>query len=534
MGSNHVLLETERLVLRQFTEDDAGNLYDLDSDPEVMRFLSGGAPTPRAVIEADILPRFLHFEDRLPGFGFWAAIDKATGDFLGWFSLRPSDEVDPREASIGFRLRQAVWGQGYATEGARALIRLGFTRLGVQRVVATTYQDNLASRRVMEKAGMTLSRTFRLTAADLDRVDTYALSSHELWDGEDVEYSFQKADWEQQERNHMTKPVVAVTIGQAHYARMMSPAAWNALAAFADVVHHPGQEPAAKDDLLALLPGADGCLTSWGVACLDADVIAAAPRLQIMAHMGSSVARFVSDTLWQRGIRVTTAAPALARDVAVTTLGLMIVGLKRIWPLGQHVRTGGWRESPFWPSRELYGKTVGIVGASHVGRHVIELLRPFGVRILLYDPYVSEQEAGHLGVTKAGLDDLLRQADVVSLHAPAKPETHHLLNASRLALMKDDALLINTARGTLIDEAALIAELRRGRFFAFLDVTDPEPPAAGSPLRHLDNVVVTPHLAGCIEDCGQMGEMAVEELRRHFAGEPPLYEVTAAMLARIA
>ncbi len=332
----------------------------------------------------------------------------------------------------------------------------------------------------------------------------------------------------------MSRPVIAVTIGQAHYQRMMSRAAWDALAAFAEVVHHPDQEPATKADLLALLPAADGCLTSWGVARLDADVIAAAPRLQIVAHMGSSIARFVSEALWQRGIRVTTAAPALARDVAVTTLGLMIVGLKCIWPLGQHVRDGGWRESPYWPSRELYGKTVGIVGASHVGRHVIELLRPFGVRILLYDPYISPEGAARLGATKAELDDLLGQADVVTLHAPAKPETHHLLNARRLALMKDDALLINTARGTLIDEAALVAELGQGRFFAFLDVTDPEPPAADSPLHRLENVVVTPHLAGCIADCGRMGEMAIEELRRHFSGEPPLYQVTADMLSRIA
>jgi len=250
--------------------------------------------------------------------------------------------------------------------------------------------------------------------------------------------------------------------------------------------------------------------------------------------MGSSVTRFVSDALWQRGIHVTTAAPALARDVAVTTVGLIIVGLKRIWPLGRHVREGGWRASPYWPSRELYGKKVGIVGASHVGRHVIDLLRPFGPRILLYDPYVAAEEAARLGVAKVELDGLLRQADVVSLHAPAKPETHRMLNAERLALMKDDALLVNTARGTLIDEAALIEELRKGRFFAFLDVTDPEPPAADSPLRDLENVVLTPHLAGCIEDCGRLGEMAVEELRRHFAGEPPLYEVTADMLARIA
>jgi phosphoglycerate dehydrogenase-like enzyme len=109
-----------------------------------------------------------------------------------------------------------------------------------------------------------------------------------------------------------------------------------------------------------------------------------------------------------------------------------------------------------------------------------------------------------------------------------------MLNAERLALMKDSALLINTARGTLIDEPALIKELRAGRFFAFLDVTDPEPPAPDSPLRSLENVVVTPHLAGCIEDCGAMGEMAVEELRRFFAGKPALYEIKPAMFGRIA
>lgn len=332
----------------------------------------------------------------------------------------------------------------------------------------------------------------------------------------------------------MGKPTVAVTIGQAHYPRMLNQAAWDALAAFAGVIHHPGPEPATKAELLALLPAADACLTSWGVAPLDADVIAAAPRLRAMAHMGGSVKRFVSDALWERGIHVTTAGPALAQHVAETTLGLMLVGLKRIWPLGQHVRDGGWRESPHWPSRELPGKTVGVVGASHVGRHVIELLRPFKVRVLLYDPYISAEQAAELGALKVELDDLVRQADVVSLHAPAKPDTYHLLNAERLALMKDDALLINTARGSLIDEAALIAELSRGRFFAFLDVTDPEPPTADSPLRHLTNVVVTPHLAGCIEDCGRLGEMAVEELRRFFTGEPPLYQVKPDMLARIA
>ena len=109
-----------------------------------------------------------------------------------------------------------------------------------------------------------------------------------------------------------------------------------------------------------------------------------------------------------------------------------------------------------------------------------------------------------------------------------------MLDAERLTLMKDGAVIVNTARGTLIDEPALIVELSKGRFFAFLDVTDPEPPAPDSPLRRLENVVVTPHLAGCIEDCSRMSEMAVEELRRFFNGEPAIYQITPKMFARIA
>ena len=199
MGKNQVLLETERLVLRRFTQDDAAHLFDLDSDPEVMRYLTGGTPTPRRVIENDILPQFLRYDGRHPGFGFWAAIEQASGDFVGWFSFRPSDPADPRQAALGFRLCRAAWGKGYATEGARALIRLGFTELGVQRVIATTYQDNAASRRVMEKAGLELTRTYRLTPADLDHVDTYHVESQDLWDGDDVEYALERADWEYKE-----------------------------------------------------------------------------------------------------------------------------------------------------------------------------------------------------------------------------------------------------------------------------------------------------------------------------------------------
>lgn len=193
----HALLETGRLALRRFTEADEEVLFDLDSDPEVMRFLNGGTPTPRDIVRTVILPRFLLYDEHFPSYGFWAAIERSTGDFLGWFSIVRS-EATPVEVSLGFRLRRAVWGKGYATEGARALVRKAFTELGVQRVVAATYEHNLASRRVLEKMGMTIVRRFRLTPQDVARATTYRPASLEPWEGDEIEYAIEKVDWQRQ------------------------------------------------------------------------------------------------------------------------------------------------------------------------------------------------------------------------------------------------------------------------------------------------------------------------------------------------
>ena len=318
---------------------------------------------------------------------------------------------------------------------------------------------------------------------------------------------------------------------------MFSDAALADLADAAAVVHHPGDEPASKQELLAVLAQADACITSWGVAPLDADVVVAAPRLGHLAHMGGSVKRFLSAAVWERGMRVTSASVALARDVAETTLGLMIVGRKRIWPLGNHVRDGGWRDSlawDRWDARELSRSTVGLIGVGNVGRHVIELLAGFETTILVADPYLGDDEAQRLGVERVELAELMDRSDVVSIHAPATDETRHMVGAELLSRLGDGAVLINTARGSIIDEGALVDELAAGRIFAFLDVTDPEPPAPDSPLRRLENVVVTPHIAGCIENCHRMGELAVEEVRRYLAGEPAVNEVRPDMLDRIA
>jgi RimJ/RimL family protein N-acetyltransferase len=181
-----IFLETDRLVLRRFTESDVDNLFNLDGDPEVMRFLTGGKPTPRDVIRNETLPRFLHSYERFEGFGVWAATERSTGEFVGWFEFYPWKDVSPDEVELGYRLRRSAWGKDYATEGSRALIHKGFTELGVRRVVAETMAVNTASRRAMEKAGLRYVRTFPQEWPE--RIEG---SEHR-----DVEYALTKADWE--------------------------------------------------------------------------------------------------------------------------------------------------------------------------------------------------------------------------------------------------------------------------------------------------------------------------------------------------
>ncbi|MFC2108847.1 GNAT family N-acetyltransferase [Candidatus Bipolaricaulota bacterium] len=154
-----VYLETGRLILRRLTMDDADNLFELDSDPEVMRFLTGGIPHSREFIVGKALPHYLSYYDRFDEFGFWAAIERLTRDFMGWFHFRPSRE-NSEEIELGYRLKKATWARGFATEGSIALIEKGFRTLGVSKVVATAMAPNARSRRVMEKAGLQFEKEF--------------------------------------------------------------------------------------------------------------------------------------------------------------------------------------------------------------------------------------------------------------------------------------------------------------------------------------------------------------------------------------
>ncbi|MFJ8159653.1 hydroxyacid dehydrogenase [Streptomyces sp. NPDC096136] len=274
--------------------------------------------------------------------------------------------------------------------------------------------------------------------------------------------------------------------------------------------------------------------TGWGCPALDADALRRMPRLRAVVHAAGSVKRHVTEACWERGLLVSSAAAANALPVAEYTLAAILFANKRVLEAAHAYRTARGPVDPLgrYPTAGNYGRTVGLVGASRVGRRVLELLRPFDLRVLVYDPYADPAELAALGGEAGGLDELLGRSHVVSLHAPELPGTRRLLDASRLALMPDGATLINTARGSLVDTQALTRELVTGRLHAVLDHTEPEVLPAGSPLYDLPNVLLTPHVAGSLGgELDRLAVTAVEELERYARGVGFRYPVDPDRLA---
>jgi phosphoglycerate dehydrogenase-like enzyme len=283
------------------------------------------------------------------------------------------------------------------------------------------------------------------------------------------------------------------------------------------------------------LAAADGCITGWGSLPLDAARLAGAPRLRYVLHSAGSVKSLVSDALWERGIRLTSAANVNGRPVAEFALGLLLCCLKDVFRFQVEFKQRGsaaWRRAMTIPG--YYRTTVGVVGAGNVGRQLMRLLQPHDFRVLVYDPWLEPAEAAALGAQPTGLEELLRSASAVVLLAPNIPENRHMIGAGELALLPDGAYFINPGRGALVDHEALIAELRTGRITACLDVADPEPPPEGSPLYTLPNCILTPHVAGSLNaECLRLGEQVLTELRHLLAGEPLENEVTRQLLPRL-
>lgn len=256
-------------------------------------------------------------------------------------------------------------------------------------------------------------------------------------------------------------------------------------------------------------------LTSWGAPRLEAELLDRMPRLRAVVHAAGSVQGLVSDELWERGITVTSAADANAVPVAEYTFASIILAFKRAFV---HMRTParvlGWGDLVGSRRYGSVGRTVGIVGFSRIGRRVVRMLRQLDdVRILVADPFVSAEVVAEAGGELLPLGDLLGQVDVLSLHAPALPETRHMIGAAELGALRDGATVINTARGWILDHEALYAECASGRLDAVLDVTEPDPLPADAPLRALANVALTPHIAGSMgTEARRLADSALDDL----------------------
>ncbi len=271
-------------------------------------------------------------------------------------------------------------------------------------------------------------------------------------------------------------------------------------------------------------------LSGWGMMTLDGELLDAAPRLEAVFYGAGSVRGFVTDEFWRRGILLTSSYAANAIPVVEYTVAAIVFGLKRALAACELTRKARRFQMPA-DVRGLYRAKIGIIGAGMVGRGVLEKLKGYDVETYCYDPFLPEERARDLGAEPIGLDDMFGLCDVVSLHAASIPATEGMLTGAHFRKMKEGAVFINTARGRIVKESEMIEVLAEGRITAFLDVTDPEPPEADSPLYELPNVFLTPHLAGSGgNEVRRQGAYAIEELKRYLSGEPPLHPVTEDMM----
>jgi phosphoglycerate dehydrogenase-like enzyme len=329
-----------------------------------------------------------------------------------------------------------------------------------------------------------------------------------------------------------SKPRVAVLIPAPMRAQILSPETEAELASFATVI-----SAGDADKLEEVLCGAVACITGWGTPPLSEEVLARVPELQLVAHTAGSIHKLVPAIALERGLQVSHAAAIIADSVAEIVIGQTLRFLRHLDAIDAEMkRTGGWLDiRERHPGRLLGDRVVGIIGTGYVGRKVIRLFQAFRCRILVSDPLITLEQATELGVEKVEPDKVFQGAQIVSLHAPALPQTVGLVDARRLAMLCEGALLINMSRGSLVDEMALLRELEKRRLFAILDVFAEEPLPADSPFRSAPNVYLSPHAAGHTTDTHfRQGREMVEEVRRLVQGQSLQYVVPVERLGTMA
>ncbi len=344
-----------------------------------------------------------------------------------------------------------------------------------------------------------------------------------------------RADWQDGAVGATRRPRTVLAMGEGFRDGVLPDGRLELLRAVADLLDDEPLSSFDGDRARDLLGRAEVLFGHWGCPTLTAEVLELAPDLQAFVYAGGTVKWQVTDPVWDRGILVTSAAAANAVPVAEFTLASILFAVKSAFSFAALERDRSAAVPLPLDRMGLVGRRIGLVGASHVGRLVIGLLAHHEVQVAVADPFLSPDDAARIGVERMELDELCAWCDVLSLHAPDVESTKGMIGAAQLALLRDGVTLVNTARGALVDTAALTAELRSGRLSAVLDVTDPEPLPEDHELRRLPNVVLTPHIAGAVgSELVRLADLAIEEVRRHAAGAPALHPVRREDLDRIA
>jgi len=320
------------------------------------------------------------------------------------------------------------------------------------------------------------------------------------------------------------KVKVLVTVPKRLLRDISRPEDIRRLESFAEVIYNEKEDKnLTQEELKELIRGVDGCITGWGSPRFTKEVLENADRLKIIGHAAGSVKPYVTEEVFKRGIVVVNAPDVIAFSVAEFALALILNCLRRIpdFIFAMKEKNWGIKGKREFITYDLRGKTVGIVGFGLVARRLVELLKSFDVDILVYDPYVSVDVVSGFGCRLVDLDTLLKESDIVTIHAALTEETYHMIGERELKLMKRTAYLINTARGAIIDEKALIKALKEGWIAgAALDVYEKEPLPKDSPLYELKNVYLTPHIAGPSDERRHMLFGAiVDEFERFFSGK---------------
>ena len=327
----------------------------------------------------------------------------------------------------------------------------------------------------------------------------------------------------------MTRPSVLVLASDALFPHFFSEASQKKLADATEWRRSSLRED--SPELRREIANSDVLMTTWHSPFLTKEMLSSGTRVKLIAHCGGEVKSRVDEEIFDY-VTITNAADPMARGVAEMALALVLMLVRRIPDYAAEMRQGETRSNDQVSEGEtLKGRKVGLVGYGRIGRAFARLIKPFDVELLVSDPYTAsiDENVGKF----TNLDDLVSSCSVIVLAAALTSETRHLINERRLSSMVDGAILINVARGGLIDLDPLLVELRKKRITAALDVTDPlEPLPRDHELRRLSNVILTPHIAaGGIEMRREIGALAVNEVVRFANGLSPVNVVTREMLA---